>query len=199
MPPSCRGAWCYLLLSLSFLGLCIAIHSPYGKGVRLDDVQALTLQRGKTTTSRRAQSTPQLTCLGGPCEFEPETVHCENVGSDGMEVQWKCEADLPKDIKFAGTQVTCEGYAHPDDERVLEGSCALEYSLRRVGGGGWLSWDSFGGDYYGAGNSGSSEPRRTSAWAGVAQLITLVLVIYCGYHLGRACRQGRFRPRPHEA
>lgn len=108
MAPSYSRAWCCLVLALSFLGHCVAIHSPYGKGVRLDDVQTLTLHKAQSTTSRRAQPTPQLTCLGGPCEFEPETVQCENVGSDGMEVQWKCEADLPKDIKFAGTQVTCE-------------------------------------------------------------------------------------------
>lgn len=108
MAPSCRLSLCCLVLAFPLLGLCVAIHSPYGKGVRLDDVQALTLHRGKTTTSKRAQATPQLTCLGGPCEYEPDTVNCENVGSDGMEVQWKCEAELPKDIKFAGTQVTCE-------------------------------------------------------------------------------------------
>jgi hypothetical protein len=102
-----RSAWFLLVCALWLLGFCDAIYSPYGKGVRLEDVQAITLHRGKKTTSRRAGAVLQLKCLGG-CEYEPDTVQCVNVGSDGMDVQWRCEADLPRDVKFAHTQVTCE-------------------------------------------------------------------------------------------
>lgn len=32
------------------------------------------------------------------------------------------------------TPLFLQGYEYPNDERVLEGSCGLEYSLKRVGG-----------------------------------------------------------------
>ncbi|CAB5182908.1 unnamed protein product [Rhizophagus irregularis] len=42
---------------------------------------------------------------------------------------WKCEADLPKSLKFGRLKVTCEGYEHPNDQYVLKGSCGLKYTL----------------------------------------------------------------------
>lgn len=107
MASFCRLVWSSAL-ALCFLCFCDGIYSPYGKGVRLEDVQAITLHRGEKTTSRRSRAVPQLNCVGGPCEYEPDTVQCVNVGSDGMDVQWRCEADLPQNVKFARTQVTCE-------------------------------------------------------------------------------------------
>ena len=57
-------------------------------------------------------------------------------GSDGFDVQWKCEADLDSSVRFGSTDVTCEGYDYPEDPFVLKGSCGLEYGLEFVNGGG---------------------------------------------------------------
>lgn len=86
-------------------------------------------------------------------------MQCHNAGSDGSDVQWKCEADLPNNIRFGQLDVYCEGafharycdclilsacyccthtlncrsfyvgYNNPDDPYVLKGSCGLEYKL----------------------------------------------------------------------
>lgn len=57
-------------------------------------------------------------------------MQCTNAGFDGSDVQWKCQADLPDNLRFGQLDVFCEGYAHPDDPFVLKGSCGLEYKLQ---------------------------------------------------------------------
>ena len=47
---------------------------------------------------------------------------CYNVGSDGFDVQWKCQAEMPNIFKFGKIKVSCEGYDYPDDPYVLEGN-----------------------------------------------------------------------------
>ena len=54
---------------------------------------------------------------------------CRNIGFDGQDVTWQCEAELPKGVKFGKVEVSCEGHSSRDDEYVLKGSCGLEYSL----------------------------------------------------------------------
>jgi hypothetical protein len=55
------------------------------------------------TAGRRTSPVPQLYCIGGSAQgrFEPETVLCKNVGFDGHDVQWQCEAEMPEDVSFA--------------------------------------------------------------------------------------------------
>ncbi|KAG0311895.1 hypothetical protein BGZ99_009845 [Dissophora globulifera] len=101
------------------------------KKVLLKEVQTLTLHRGKMTTGRRADPVPQVNCVGGNARghFEPDVIQCVNTGFDGSDVQWKCQADLPEDLRFGELNVYCEGYGYPDDPYVLKGSCGLEYQL----------------------------------------------------------------------
>ena len=82
------------------------------------------------TSARRSSPVPQLTCKGGPCQYAPESAMCRNVGFDGQDVTWQCEAELPKGVKFGKVEVSCEGHSSRDDEYVLKGSCGLEYSLK---------------------------------------------------------------------
>ena len=58
---------------------------------------------------------PQMTCVGGDAcrAFQPQTVQCRNMGSDGFDVQWKCEADMSTEYRFGTTTVSCEGYDSP--------------------------------------------------------------------------------------
>ncbi|KAF9307224.1 Store-operated calcium entry-associated regulatory factor [Mortierella antarctica] len=124
-----------LLLTLAFLIAWISPASAFGSSsnqkVLLQDVRTLTLHRGRMTTGRRTSPVPQLNCIGGNAcgDFEPDVVQCHNAGSDGSDVQWKCEADLPNNVRFGQLDVYCEGYKNPDDPYVLKGSCGLEYKL----------------------------------------------------------------------
>jgi hypothetical protein len=113
-------------------------HQDSNDKIKLVDIETLTFVAGKQTTARRGSPMPQLSCVRGPCNdasLVPVAVQCRNVGTDGVDVQWRCDADLDSRVKFGELQVSCEGYANPDDPYVLKGSCALEFELVRVGGG----------------------------------------------------------------
>ncbi|CAO3570549.1 unnamed protein product [Mortierella alpina] len=101
------------------------------KKVRLRDVQTLTFHKGRLTTGRRTSPVPQTSCVGGNAcgDFEPDVIQCKNAGFDGSNVQWKCQAELPDNLKFGKLDVYCEGFDYPDDPYVLKGSCGLEYNL----------------------------------------------------------------------
>ncbi|KAF9430214.1 Rab GDP dissociation inhibitor alpha [Entomortierella beljakovae] len=79
--------------------------------VLLQDVQTLTLHRGRMTAGRRSSPVPQISCVGGNAcgDYEPEVVQCRNTGFDGSDVQWKCQADLPDNLRFGELEVNCEG------------------------------------------------------------------------------------------
>jgi hypothetical protein len=58
-------------------------------------------------------------------------MRCTNQGADysAEDIQWSCTASLPEEFKLGSTEVICEGYDNADDERVLKGSCGVEYRL----------------------------------------------------------------------
>eukprot|EP01133_Synstelium_polycarpum_P007566 gene7566-8852_t len=109
---------------------------PFGgrdKSVLLKDVEVLTLYAGKMTTGSRSDPMPQITCVGGSARSEkelyPKIVQCHNMGSDGTDVQWKCESSLDSTVTFGKLDVSCEGYTYPEDPWILKGSCGLSYEL----------------------------------------------------------------------
>jgi hypothetical protein len=63
--------------------------------VLLSDVKTIALTKGKNTAGRRSNGVPQLLCKRGDCDEAPNTVLCQNVGSDGIDAIWECKADLP--------------------------------------------------------------------------------------------------------
>ncbi|BGP43882.1 hypothetical protein JCM10450v2_008081 [Rhodotorula kratochvilovae] len=101
--------------------------------IPLSSLTALTLHKNKRTAARRTSPIPQLACRGSACRsYQPDVVQCVAVGSDGAGgLEWKCEADLPRGVRFGEVQVGCEGWDGPDDTYILRGSCGLEYSLVR--------------------------------------------------------------------
>ncbi|PAA65463.1 hypothetical protein BOX15_Mlig014378g2 [Macrostomum lignano] len=121
-------------LILLFLGL-LFIYGECQQKVLLSSVQSITLHSEKFTTARRGSPIPQLRCIPTviPCKSLPSTVQCYNKGTDGLDVQWKCEAQLPKSVQFDTIQVSCEGYDHPSDPYILAGSCGLTFSLKPTG------------------------------------------------------------------
>ncbi|GAA6011151.1 hypothetical protein JCM10207_005514 [Rhodosporidiobolus poonsookiae] len=101
--------------------------------VPLRSLTALTLHSDRKTASRRFPPVPQLACQGRACKtYQPNVVQCVKVGDDGAGgVEWKCEADLPKGVRFGEVTVGCEGWDGPDDPFILKGSCGLTYNLVR--------------------------------------------------------------------
>ncbi|GAA5854921.1 hypothetical protein JCM9279_000203 [Rhodotorula babjevae] len=104
--------------------------------VPLSSLTALTLHADRPTAARRTSPLPQLTCRGSPCaSYQPRIVQCVAVGSSGpgSGIEWKCDADLPRGVRFGALEVGCEGWDGPGDAHyVLRGSCALEYELVRA-------------------------------------------------------------------
>ncbi|GAA5902490.1 uncharacterized protein JCM6883_001424 [Sporobolomyces salmoneus] len=99
--------------------------------IPMTSLTALTLHSNRKTTSRRHPPVPQLTCEGKLCrQYQPSIVQCVKVGDDGVGgLEWKCEAELPKGIRFGKLEVGCEGWDGPDDPFVLKASCGLTYRL----------------------------------------------------------------------
>jgi hypothetical protein len=128
---------CCLLFVIILTTIVILLARNNDK-VKLVDIDTLTFVSGRHTTARRGRPLLQLECVRGNCNDEsssllPVTVQCRNMGTDGIDVQWKCDAELDNRVKFGELEVSCEGYDNPDDPYVLKGSCRLEYELLRVG------------------------------------------------------------------
>eukprot|EP00903_Cladosiphon_okamuranus_P008799 g8427.t1 len=104
--------------------------------VLLQNVQVLTLYDSRETTGRRSAPVPQLSCQGGCGQWTPEIAQCYNMGSDGTDAAWKCEASMPDGYSFSSIEVGCEGYDYPKDPFILKGSCQLMYSLKVPRSGG---------------------------------------------------------------
>ncbi|KAJ7285036.1 hypothetical protein C8J57DRAFT_1290218 [Mycena rebaudengoi] len=103
--------------------------------IELARIPALTFYKDSLTESRRTKAIPQLICVGKPCKlFTPDVVRCTSLGGSGVEVDWKCEADLPDSLRFGRVEVGCEGWSRAGDPFVLKGSCSLEYRLVQVPG-----------------------------------------------------------------
>lgn len=162
--------------------------------VLLEDVKVLTLQEGKFTKGRRSSPIPQLKCVGGSAynsNFKPKVVQCKNMGFDGADFQWRCEADMDSSVRFGALQVSCEGYDYPEDKYILAGSCGLEYELeyteegrerqqqQRYGGGG-------GGGTFGNSNfeyGGYHRMNTSDGMAGIFTMIVLGVIIYIFYRV----------------
>lgn len=98
--------------------------------IALENIPALTFYKNSLTAARRTSPIAQLVCIGKPCTlYQPEVVRCTNIGGSGVDVDWKCEADLPSSLRFGKVGVSCEGWSGPGDPYVMKGSCSLEYSL----------------------------------------------------------------------
>jgi hypothetical protein len=108
-------------------------RAPDMPAVHIREVTQLTLRPGAWTTGRRLAPVPQVQCVGAVAcsQYAPETVRCTNVGWDGVDVQWDCvlAPGVPEGVRLSGVTVNCEGYAHPQDDYIVAGSCAVTYTL----------------------------------------------------------------------
>lgn len=122
------------LLLLLFTGFSFAgvYAAPATQSVPIKEITSLTFNQGMMTNFHRTYAVPQLKCISYHCESypQPTQVQCQNVGFDGHDVQWRCEATgLPNNYQMGKSSVFCEGYQYPEDPLITVGSCGLEYEL----------------------------------------------------------------------
>ena len=120
-------------ITFAVFSLFVLVSSTVPR-VLLNNIDSLILRPNQQTHSRRTAPVPQLRCLGGPCQaWQPSTVICKNMGNDGLNVNWACEAEFPSSITWGPSmEVSCEGYEFQGDDYVLTGSCGFSYTLEYV-------------------------------------------------------------------
>ena len=155
------------------LGLCLCLCRASAIKVKLSDVKAITLTAGQFTTGRRSAPVLQQQCRGHLCNYAPTTIQCTNTGSDGLDAQWDCKADLPEWLSFKNPDVNCEGYDYPTDPYILAGSCGMSYSLQ-------------GTPPYESGSFTAGEQTT-----GIGGLMVLVIILLC------CCNNRGGRPYPY--
>ena len=151
---------------IKYILILILIKSN-AQRILIDNVKVITLKSERLTASRRTAPLSQLDCRGGLChKYKIDTVQCENVGSDGLDANWKCiTMDLPKNVMFKTLDVNCEGYASPQDRYILADSCSLRYNLK-------------------------FRHTPNNSWFGVV-LVLLILVLFA-----KGCTSGGIHPPP---
>ena len=126
------------LLDTTLFALAATTTTTYARktpsdAVLLSNIKTLTLHGGRQTTARRGPAVPQLECVGGNAKglHDVDVMRCTNAGSEygAEDVQWTCQASLPREFKLGSTDVVCEGYDSAEDPYVLKGSCGVEYRL----------------------------------------------------------------------
>uniref|UniRef100_A0A7S1KQ91 Store-operated calcium entry-associated regulatory factor n=1 Tax=Percolomonas cosmopolitus TaxID=63605 RepID=A0A7S1KQ91_9EUKA len=141
-----------LLVLLLSLGVTIT-RQDNAKRILESDITDLELSASRRAKCQRAcPAPPQIQCnpnFGETCQHGITHAHCVNEGSDSKgHVKWRCahNAHLKK-VALSRVHISCEGWNGPDDDYVLDGSCALEYGLRWVerpsGGGVKAFWPLF--------------------------------------------------------
>jgi hypothetical protein len=88
---------------------------PNKERILLSSITAMPLVQGSMTTGRRHAPVPQLVCTGAYCgNYQPNTVLCSNVGTDGTDPVWQCtDPSMPSMFNFGSISVSCEGYSSP--------------------------------------------------------------------------------------
>ena len=185
-----------LPLLLALLSTSTHAASKPKNAILLSQVQSLTLRSGAMTSHRRVPAAPQLKCVSSPavCRiYAIDTMRCMNQGSgySSEDIQWSCSASLPPELKLGSTEVVCEGYAGPDDEYVLRGSCGVEYRLILTDAG----EEKYPHLVHGQGGRNPADAEWD--WSGVLFLILFVGVIawmaYSAYCNVNEPRQPRLR------
>eukprot|EP00026_Physarum_polycephalum_P013007 Phypoly_transcript_13364.p1 GENE.Phypoly_transcript_13364~~Phypoly_transcript_13364.p1 ORF type:complete len:337 (+),score=46.94 Phypoly_transcript_13364:51-1013(+) len=188
----------HIVLLFIFLAIGIA-QAAWGSNakdkVRLDQVSTLTLRRNAYTSGRRSSPVPQLNCVGGAASsraYEIETVQCENKGSDGYDIQWKCEADMDSNLRFGKVEVTCEGYDYPEDPYILRGSCGLEYTLEYTNQGKQQQQQQ--NQQHSSSYHYSQQDHHRGGGFGLKTLLMIGVVIFIFYNIYRQCAQMGAQP-----
>lgn len=117
------------VLSIMVLFLSIGLLLASTQRVLLTSIQSFVVKEGVMAKASRTAALPQLICAGPNCAYGPRSVLCKNVGHNGVDVNWQCEGEMPPGLRFDRIEVSCEGYAYPDDPYILADSCSVSYTL----------------------------------------------------------------------
>jgi len=113
----------------------ILFQCCFSSSILLRDVEVVTGFKDKMTQGRRFSPVEQLFCQGFHCSHVSHAVssiQCKNSGFNGKDVEWRCEAaNMPDGYDLDTTIVSCEGFDHPKDPYILQGSCGIEYTIKR--------------------------------------------------------------------
>ena len=120
------------------------------------DITSISFEPGMTTTRRRTQNRPRMTCVGNcPGNVMVSAAQCQQTGiSDNGLPSWKCRGSFTNTAgedsssssvkqkhqnRLGNVAVSCEGCDRSGDSRVIMGSCVLKYSVEtRMRGNGVL-------------------------------------------------------------
>ena len=184
-----------------FLFVCaLAIINLAQGQILLQNVQNLVLTQGMMTAARRSYSVPQINVIGGSARSHYRaltTMNCKNIGFDGVDVTWKCEAPLESNLKLGRVVINCEGYTSPMDPYILPGSCGAEVNLEYAYGS---QQNTFHSSYQ------YNDPYQDtdSVFGAIIVFILIILFIYfiCNccyyydYYLLPYAPYGLYQPRP---
>ncbi|XP_066575949.1 store-operated calcium entry-associated regulatory factor isoform X2 [Amia ocellicauda] len=179
----------WIAIFVPFLFILQAESLNNGDSVLLQQIQVITLYKGRYTSSRRASPVLQLQCLGGSAgcgAFLPDVVQCYNKGWDGVDVQWECKTDMDNSYRFGKIEVSCEGFNYPEDPYVLKGSCGLEYSLELTEQGrqkGRASTGGFGSGFFQGSSSNTNYQSSGGEASGLLVIAFLLLLAYGVYKM----------------
>lgn len=115
----------FLIIMCLLFGLLLASTQR----VLLTSIQSFVVKEGMMARASRTAALPQLICSGSFCSYGPRSVLCKNVGHNGVDVNWQCEGEMTAGLRFDRIDVSCEGYAYPDDPYILADSCSVSYTL----------------------------------------------------------------------
>ncbi len=160
----------YLLFGLVLwlnLSLVTALGGNSATRIYQNDITSLIFNKNQLTTSRRVAPMNQLQCTTGCSLANLNRVVCTNAGNNGFNINWKCDTELPNNVRFGQLAVSCEGYESPADRYVLAGSCGLKYGLEYINTNGYTPRD------------------RSNDLSGffVCVFIVLLLVVYSVQHV----------------
>lgn len=123
-------------IQCSFFDTLFDTRTKQNDAVHLKDITSLVFKQNHMTTGRRNNPVSQMTCISNNKQQQelcnnnqPTSMLCKNVGYDGSDVVWQCNAELTTGVKLSDVTVSCEGFDSPNDNYVLKGSCGVEYTL----------------------------------------------------------------------
>lgn len=100
------------------------------------DVTSIVLDSGKMTLGRRSV-VPQMNNVGRHYDASvlPTTMQCSNMGWDGSQFTWKCQAQMVNGVDLDRVDVMCEDWDPPVSDATINdvmtyGSCGVEYTLK---------------------------------------------------------------------
>ncbi|XP_003741430.1 store-operated calcium entry-associated regulatory factor [Galendromus occidentalis] len=167
--------------------ILVALSQTESLKIKLQDIKFLTFKAGKLATRMRTTPIQQLNCITGCYGELPTSAQCENKGSDGATVSWKCEANVQRGRKLENTRVRCEAFTEGDREYILAGSCVLDYGLGgRASGGssGSGSRRNLTPPYH------SSDSHSKSPFSYIVPIIMIIIAVVIVCAIAKACRRG---------